>query len=208
MSDQPPKTKHLTSREAARFFIRPMSIRNLYPFMERDMSLSEAAEKLGISKSHMGYWLKKLLELDLIQKVRVEKRGKYNVPLYRATANSFTVPLSNVPASSYEDILHWFTRDFNETERHSIIHSATKTQGWHIRLSREDQKTRLQLLPASGQMEEAKILNKWGYLELNEKQAKTFRTELKEMLERYASSQTKQGKKHLFKFLLVEAKID
>lgn len=197
--------RHLVGAEAAKLLISPMNVRHLHPFMGKETSLSEAAAALKLSKSHMSYWLNKLLRLELIAPTRTEKRGKHNIPLYQATADVFTVPIEQIPVESDEHILSLHTKDFDQIERKSIIHSAsTNAEGWHIRFSRED-KMLPQMLPSTGEMEMAKILNKWGCLSLTDEQAKSFRGELLEMLKRYAHQETIHGKDHLFRFVVVEA---
>jgi predicted transcriptional regulator len=69
---------------AAMFFVDLTRAKHLRPFMVQETSLSEAAHFLNISKTRMSYWVKKLQGLNLIEKVRVEKRGKHNVPIYRS----------------------------------------------------------------------------------------------------------------------------
>ncbi len=197
--------RHLVGAEAAKLLISTTNVRHLYPFMGKETSLAEAAQAIKLSKSHMSYWLNKLLRLELIEQTRIEKRGKHNVPLYQATADVFTVPIESIPVESDEDILEMHTKDFDQIERRSIIRSAsTNAEGWHIRFSREDRMLP-QMLPSTGEMEMAKILNKWGCLSLTDEQAKNFRGELLEMLKRYAHQETANGKDHLFRFVVVEA---
>jgi DNA-binding transcriptional ArsR family regulator len=84
---------HLTSPEAALFFVQPRHVRHVFPFMRREVSLSQAAAECKLSKSHMSYWLNKMLRLGIIECIRSEKRGRHTVPIYRATAHTFTVPM-------------------------------------------------------------------------------------------------------------------
>ncbi|RIH85680.1 hypothetical protein Mterra_01635 [Calidithermus terrae] len=204
------RTRNLEDPEAALFFVQPASVRHLYPFMGREASLAEAARAVGISKSHMSYWLQKMLRLGLVEKVRVEKRGKHDVPLYRASAEVFTIPLERVPVGSDEEILILNSRDFERIERRSIVRlTSNNAGGWCIRFSQGDERTpRLELFPRSGQPVEPRVLNKWGCLSLTEPQAKALRAEIAELLERYAGAETGEGKDYLYKFLLVEACLD
>ena len=206
---QPVKTLHLQSTEAALFFVQPTSVRHLFPFMGREASLAEAAERIGISKSHMSYWLRKMLRLGVIEQTRIIRRGKHNVPLYRATAEAFTVPTDQVPVATDEEILNLNSRTFEAMERRSIVRSSSNNNpGWLLRLSFDERVPRLQMLPPSGLLEDSEVLNKWGCLALTKSQAKALRGEIMELLERYASQETFEGRDHLYKFLLVEARLD
>jgi hypothetical protein len=202
-----PATLHLTSQEAAMFFVQPRHSCYLLPFMHAEISLSEAAAKCKLSKSHMSYWLNKMLALGIIEHLRTEKRGRHNVPIYRATAQSFTVPMRQVPVSSDEEILTLNSRDFNEIERRSIIRSSSNNEGWNLCFSYNDKFPQLRMLPANGQLPASKHLNKWGCLALTETQAQNLRAEMQALLDRYRQAETVDGKDHLYKFLLVEAKL-
>jgi DNA-binding transcriptional ArsR family regulator len=200
-------TLHLTSQEAAIFFVQPRHSCYLLPFMRSEVSLSEAAEKCKLSKSHMSYWLNKMLEFGIIERIRTEKRGRHNVPIYRATAQSFTVPMQQVPVSSDEEILTLNSRDFNAIERRSIIRSSSNNEGWNLCFSCNDRFPQLRMLPADGVAPEPKHLDKWGCLALTESQAQSLRSEMQALLDRYRQAETLDGKDHLYKFLLVEAKM-
>lgn len=203
------KTLHFDSAEAALFFVQMTSVRHLFPFMGRECSMAEAARFNRISKSRMSYWLRKMLRLGVIEQTRVERRGKHKVPLYRATAEVFTVPTDRVPVATDEEILTINSRAFEEIERRSIVRSTSDNRpGWRLRFSFEEQMPRLQMLPPGGVLEEPDILNKWGCLSLTEPQARALRGEITALLERYASQETLGGKAHLYKFLLVEARLD
>jgi hypothetical protein len=198
---------HLTSPEAALFFVQPRHVRHVFPFMRREVSLSQAAAECKLSKSHMSYWLNKMLRLGIIECIRSEKRGRHTVPIYRATAHTFTVPMQQVPVSSDEEILTLNSRDFNEIERRSIVGSSSNNQGWNLCFSFVERFPQLRMVPADGSTPQTKHLNKWGCLALSQTQAQALRLEMEALLDRYRKAETPDGKDHLYKFLLVEAKI-
>jgi DNA-binding transcriptional ArsR family regulator len=206
MSDSLPiRYQEMNTSEAAAFFINPSNTKYLLPFLKRPCGLADAALFLKVSKSHMSYWLKKLLKLELIQCIRVEKRGKHRVPIYYATADVFTVALEFVPLSSDEAMLEAHTKDFLEAEKRSVIRSARRhAEGWHLRYSAD----RLEILPQSEVMEEARMVNEFGQARFSDQQAREIRREMMAMLERYAKEVTEDGKMYLFKFLFVEAHPD
>lgn len=206
---QPVKTLHLENPEAALFFVQLTSVRHLYPFMGQETSLGEAAERLHITKSHMSYWLRKMLRMGVIEQTRVVRRGKHNVPLYRTTAEAFTFPTEQVPVATDEEILTLNSRTFEAMERRSIVRcSSNNNPGWKIRFSFDERVPRLQMLPPTGLVQDDEVLNKWGCLALSKSQAKALRGEIMQLLERYSAQETLGGKDHLYKFLLVEARLD
>jgi hypothetical protein len=200
-------TLHLTNKEAAMFFAQPRQYWHLLPFMRHEVSLSQAAEQCKLTKSHMSYWLNKMLDLGIIECLRIEKHGRHNVPIYRATALTFTVPMQQVPVSSDEEILTLNSRDFNEIERRSIVGSSSNNQGWNLCFSFVERFPQLRMVPADGSTPQTKHLNKWGCLALSQTQAQALRLEMEALLDRYRKAETPDGKDHLYKFLLVEAKI-
>jgi hypothetical protein len=199
-------TEHLIDNpEAALFFVNLTKAKHLRPFLSQEASLSEAATFLNISKTSMSYWLNKLQGLNLIQIVRIEKRGKHNVPVYRSVADVFIVPLELLPIESDEAILGVHLAEFEKTSRRSLIHAARKNaEGWHIRYSLVREKARLDIVPNSAQLEDAKIVNHFGRLKLSENHAASLRREMMVLLERYIKVSSDKEKSYLFKLLLVE----
>lgn len=200
------RTLHFESEEAALFFVQMHSVKHLLPFMQRETSLAEAAQHCKISKSHMSYWLNKMLRLGVITQVRNEKRGRHNVPIYRATATTFTVPMRYVPVATDEEILTLNSRDFETIERRSIVRSSSNNDGWNLCFSYPDKFPQLRMLPANGKTPKPKHLNEWGCLALSDTQAEALQTEMRVLLEKYRDAETTDGKDFLYKFLLVEAK--
>jgi DNA-binding transcriptional ArsR family regulator len=200
----------IDSSEAAGFVCNSEKNKYLRLFMGADCTLAEAATKLKLSKSHMSYWLNQLLKLGLICEERTEKRGRYQVPVYRAVADVFIVPLEHVPAESDEAILRLSLGDFEDRSVYSIVRSARRyADGWHVRFGIEDGKSWQHIIPKDGTTESARILNLWGKLELSPKQATAMRGELRQVFQKYLELSTKTPASpekiaHLFKLLLVE----
>jgi hypothetical protein len=201
-------TQHLIdNHDAALFFTSFDNVQYLQPFILGEYSLSEAARTLNISKTRMSYWLTKMQALNLILVVRIEKRGKHNVPIYRAVADMFRVPLELLPIESDEAILEAHTKSFEQSVKRSLVRIGRKyAEGWHVSCSVKEGRVRLDIMPGSGKLEDAKIINYFGRLRLNEKQASTLRQDMKKLLEHYIkeTAQNKEEKRYLFKLLLVE----
>ena len=205
MSDQPPKRiRNLESVEAAEFFVSPTSSRHLEPFVRGECSLAEAAKALGIGKTRMSYWLGKLLQLGLIEEVRIEDRGRYKVPIYCATADVFTVPLEKIPAESDEQILEIHARGFIEAERRAVIQKAREhAEEWYMEYRLWNGQAQRNFVPKTDKSESPFVLS-FGTIHLTDSVAQQARQELEDLIRRYGAQANPEGKGYLFKFLMVE----
>ena len=190
--------------KAATFFTELANVAYLEPFVVAETTLSEAAQKLKLSKSRMSYWLKKMLELDLIYTVRVEKRGRHHVSIYRSRADVFIIPVKLVSENPNEDIFDFDT--FEHTVKRSLIHFAhSHFRGWHIRYALEQGASTLHVLPQGNTIKELEVTNSWGQIKLTKTRAKVFHQELKNLFDKLMEeSQHDKGKKYVFKLVLVE----
>ena len=200
-----PRESQLHTSQAAGFFVHRTHVRHLSPFMDQECSLAEAAQVLEISKSRMSYWVNKLLEMGLIEVLRIEKRGKHRVPIYRSVAEVFRVPLTLIPLTSGESLLEVQRLKFDQQLEESLIQvGRMNPQNWHIRFSLEGTFWRLDLLPNDRDKESLELVNEWGRLRLSKAQAKTFRQELMALVKRYSNITEEGGSNHLYKLVLVE----
>jgi DNA-binding transcriptional regulator GbsR (MarR family) len=197
-------TKLIDTPLAARFFTHAINVDYLTPFVVGEKSLAETAQELNISKNRMNYWVNKLLELNLIYTVRVEKRGRHRVCIYRATADVFVVPVELLPTDSDEDIFQLAT--FEQKVKHSLADfKNTYMKDWQLRYQLLNGTASLKIEPPENRREELKVVNSWGQLNLSEQQAEAFRRDLERVLERYAKqAHNNQGKSFLYKIILVE----
>ena len=188
--------------EAAAFLVEPANSEHLSPFMTGEKSLSEAASELGLSKSLMGYWVKKLLRLNLITVLRVEKRGKHNVPIYGARAEAYIVPLDVLTADPNKDV--FASANFERDLKRSLVHHKHQSlRGRHVRYAREAENVVLEVLPRK---EEASALaDHWGQVGLTKAQASEFYREVNALFNRIVEeAKDDGGQKYLFKLVLVE----
>jgi DNA-binding Lrp family transcriptional regulator len=197
-------TKRIDSPEAAKFFTHAINVDHLNPFVAGEKSLSEAAEELNISKHRMSYWVKKLQGLDLIYRVRIEKRGRHRVSIYRATADMFVVPVRLLPTDSDEDIFQLAT--FEQKVKRSLADfKHTHMKDWLLRYELVHGMALLKIEPPENRKEELKVVNSWGQLNLSEAQAEAFRRDVERVLRKYAKeAKDNQGKSFLYKMVVVE----
>jgi DNA-binding MarR family transcriptional regulator len=202
------KEKLIDNLEAAKFFTHAINVDHLNPFVAGEKSLSQAAEELGISKNRMNYWVKKLLELNLIAVVRVEKRGRHRVTVYRSTADVFIVPVELLPTNSDEDIFQLAT--FEEKVKRSLADFKNAyMKDWQLRYQLFNGMALLKIEPPENRSEDLKVVNSWGQLNLSEQQAEAFRRDLEQVLERYAKqAQNNGGKSFLYRMVVVEEELE
>ncbi|WP_133161863.1 hypothetical protein [Deinococcus koreensis] len=75
-------------------------LRYLAPFMGREVTLSEAARELGVSLPRLHYQARKLCAEGLVRVLRVERRRRHAVKIYRAVADVFFVPFALISSES------------------------------------------------------------------------------------------------------------
>ena len=202
------RTRHLETAEAAEFFVNPNSSRHLEPFMRGECSLAEAARNLGIGKTRMVYWLNRMLQLGLVEPARIEKRGKHYVPVYRATAEVFTVPFDRIPAESDEGVLELAAKGFAEAERRAVIRKARQqSEEWYLEyrvstiLSGQINRS---FRPKAAASSQPPFILSFGTIHLTDEVAESARQELQAFITRYGARNNPEGKGYLFKFLIVE----
>jgi DNA-binding transcriptional regulator GbsR (MarR family) len=192
----------ITDPKVAAFLIDPVSSEHLSPFMTGEKSLAQAALELGISKSRMSYWVKKLLGFNLITIVRIEKQGKHNVSIYAASAEVFTVPLDVITTDPNKDVFESAT--FERTLKRSLVHFKHQNlKGRDIRYAKEHDNVLLELSPQ--QTKKFGVIDHWGRVKLTKAQANHFYEEMNKLFNTIMQeAENDKGKKYVFKLVLVE----
>jgi DNA-binding transcriptional ArsR family regulator len=194
------KTSSLTVSDpkVAAFLNDTTKNRFMTPFIARERSLSEAAKIVGVKLNTMTYWVKKLLEMKLLQQTRTESRKGSSMRYYRSVADEIIVPADLIPKESYEAVL---LQQFQPLFEHLIrisVRSALKQHpgGWNLHFSRrpdgivwrEDKPD----LPGGRRALPFPALNDWYRPILTKESAKRLEKELIELLERYQAKETNQ----------------
>jgi hypothetical protein len=129
----------VTDPAAARFLSDVRSLRLLEPFLDRDCSVKEASEALGLSLQSMHYRVGRMVALDLIAVVGSEPRRGRPIKRYRAVADSFFVPLSLLdegPDTLGTAAGHAFREQLARGLRRAFDLTLTDLRGWGIELTR------------------------------------------------------------------------
>jgi hypothetical protein len=90
--------------DAAQVLSEPVKQRYLLPFIREELSLSEAARQLGVKPNAMLYQINKLLNLGLLEVVRVKQRTGRASKIYRAIAQRFFIPFSLTQAETVQNL--------------------------------------------------------------------------------------------------------
>ena len=99
------KTWHVVEdADAAQALTDPKEQRYLLPFIREELSLSEAASRLGVKPNALLYHVNKLLELGLLEVSQVKQRKGRASKLYRASAERFFIPFSLTQADTVESL--------------------------------------------------------------------------------------------------------
>jgi hypothetical protein len=196
--------------KTAQFFADFARIGRLEPFMLGECSLSEAAAQLHISKSLMGYWVKVMLESDLIRLVRIEKRGRHHVPIYTATASSFDVSIDLIPEVSNETWLERNASGFEQRAQQSLIQVGRKyADRWQLSCFVTNGVMQVMVLPNGEDTLERESFNRFGNFQLTAAQAAALQLEMMALYEKYSAQQEgdSETKSYLIRYLLVEEQI-
>ena len=195
----------LESSEAAEFFVNPGSSRHLEPFMRGGCSMAEASKALGIAKSRMVYWLNKLLKLGLVEQLRIEKRGKHYVPIYCATAEVFRVPFEQIPAESNAEVLELHAKGFAEAEHRAVIRKARQQASqWYLEYRIFNGHVERNFRARANAKGLNSFVSLFGRMNFTDEVAEAAKQELRDFIARYGALANPEGRRYLFKFLIVE----
>ena len=116
------KTWHvIEDAEAARALADPKQQHYLLPFIREELSLSEAARRLGVKPNALLYHINKLLRLKLLEVARVQKRRGRASKLYRASAERFFIPFSLTPADTVQSLSTETSVQSEKAFQHDLI---------------------------------------------------------------------------------------
>lgn len=115
----------VTTRAAAEALADPKTQRFMEPFMARERSVGQAAKVLGLPTNSLLYRVKKLTALGLLRVVREQARAGRPVKFYRASADSFFVPLALTRAETLEALFLKLDDPMQELFYRNAVRSLT-----------------------------------------------------------------------------------
>ena len=162
----------------------------LKPFLGRSTDLAGASAELGMAKPAMSYWIKRLLEADLIRVERVEKRARHRVSFYRCVADRLRVSLEHAPMASYEAVFLDFSQRWQGQALAAMSRSLVK-QAPQLELCLVPTATAglsTTILPRDGHAPPPDdFLYYWSRLWLTEDETAALASELNALYDRYAA---------------------
>lgn len=188
---QPESRVVITSSAAARILGDRYRAKYFDPFLAREATANEAAHEVGVPLRNMRYWIRRLLELELIYVSRVSTRKGSPIKHYRSVADELVV---SVDAS-----MHDFTLQILEGQYGPFFKTFLRAQArsyferselWQIRCFRNARQVAVydfepaeasvrETIPPPGQF------NHWLWCRLAPEHAESFAQKLKELLQQY-----------------------
>jgi hypothetical protein len=130
-------TLRIDRQEAIQLLLNSRSLRHLDAFQRTARTATQAARFLGVSASNVSYWIPKLVRAGLIQQMGRVGRAGTPMPVYKATAHRYLVPLSAVDHgtrqrfidASRSDVLAYFADGYDEALLRHPLHIAFEPFG-------------------------------------------------------------------------------
>lgn len=190
------ETHWIDDPDVAAFLTDRVRSRHLDPFLGREATVADAAAELGLGATRMSYWVGKLLDLGLIAQVGTRSQARHRVRVFRAVADSFVLSLDLLAADDIEVLEQYFAPVWRRFLASLAQAGRWSETGWLVRFARTGDQAGFEIVPGSGDLEDASIFNAWAKLSLTRERATELRRDLRETLERYAELQDPGGEPH------------
>lgn len=105
----------------------------LSPFLHGEHTLGSAARQARMAASTLAYWVDRLVRAGLVEVCEVRPRAGKPIPVYRATAEEFIIPLDAIPPGAREQFLHGGRRQAFDSFVRSVESSAEIDRGLYVR---------------------------------------------------------------------------
>lgn len=189
-----PSIRIVQDTRIADLLMSPITLRQIEPFLGRDVTVGEAARSSGERPNTVLKRVQRFVDLGLLQVVREEPRAGRAVKVYRTAADVFFVPFETTSAESFEAALAERDAYWEDLLRTNVVRARRQAfPDWGTRIYR-DPSGRLQiqmavtpdrntdpLAPAS-----PPALSAWrDHVFLDYSDAKALQRELFELLLRY-----------------------
>lgn len=185
--------------EAAAILVNPHTLRQLEPFLAREVTIKEAAKETGDKPNTVLSRVRRFLKLGLLEVVREEPRQGRAVKVYRSVADGFFIPFEATSAESLEAALAERDAYWQALLRRNVVRARLeKVETYGTRIYR-DSRGRLQVQMAvtpeqnytTLDRDDPAVLSAWRdavYLDFED--AKALQKEMFDLLKRY---QQKRG---------------
>ncbi len=196
----------VTDEAAAAFLVHDSNRRYLRPFLEKEASVSAAAEELGEPIESVYYRVRRMLELDILEVTREEPRAGRPVKYYRSAGEGLFVPFAVTGAATTEEITLASNAELDgRLVRGQMVAMREEFEDhgrWGYRLFRDDSGgTHYDFAPANAPdsfdlLEHLRkplspaVMSAWVQMPLRREDAKALQQELIELTSRYRGKAT------------------
>lgn len=189
----------VTAPAAAALLIDTRRNRWLHPFLGRCCGVTEAARQLGVGKSGVAYWVRRLSAAGLLRPA-TDADGRSG---WRSTADRLVVALSDAPQDSDAAILGAQLDPGYTQIKQALLHAAQRHPSpWQFVLERQDGHVHQRLTPMRGTLRHARIVNQRAVLHLSDSDARALQDDLMALHERYVRlSRPDSGRRRLLTWL-------
>lgn len=196
----------VTNPEVAKALMQPHAQRILAPFMAGTRSVAEVAVAAGTSTQLVGYWVKRLTSLHLLEFMYMRSGRGRPTKCYRATARGFFIPFETTSAQTIETLFTDQERPWTEQLHRDLVRAGASLIGgmhkWGMCVSASEEAPCLRFAPNPQLVSdvEASLLRSdapalwtaWAVLKLDFVDAKEFQRELAALLGRYGDKRGSQ----------------
>jgi hypothetical protein len=188
----------VTEPAAIEVLWHPAKRLHLRPFIGRSAGLAESAAMLGIKKTAMSYWVRRLLEVGLIRLTGIDRSTRHKVPRYRCIADRLRVGLTDAPLASHEALFDDVAAHWHPLTRQALARAAARQAPFLDLLIEASGPGGLstQVLPRGAGAPPDDFIYCWGRLWLGGAERDALREELDALWNRYAALSDQAAKPH------------
>lgn len=181
--------------QAVDVLLQISAARRLAPFMREPHTLGTAAAELEMPASSLAYWMKRFLRAGLVEVVELRRRAGKPIPVYRATADEFRVPLDAMPPGAREEFIHGGRRHAFDLFSAAVENFAQRhlREGLRIRCD-PHRGVEMTFGPEVGDRP-VPITEFWGMVMLTDEEAAQLHSELEAISSRYTRSGDGRGRR-------------
>lgn len=197
----------VTDPEAAQALMHPHAQRVLVPFMVGERSVGEVARVAQASTQRVGYWVKRFVNLHLLDCVGTRHGRGRPARCYRAAAGGFFIPFEITSAQTIETLFTEQERPWTEQLHRDLVRAGASLLGglhrWGVCVSAMGEVPCLRFAPNpqfAGDVatsllsaDAPALWTAWSVLSLDFADAKAFQRELAALLERYGDKRGGQA---------------
>ena len=170
--------------------------RRLAPFMRSEQTLGSVAAELDTPASSLAYWVGRFQKAGLVEVVRREPRAGKPIPIYRAVADEFQVPLDAMSPGQRDEFLNGSRRHMFDEFTKAVDKVAEKylRRGISVR-PHTDRGVEIEFLDADDELP-VSVAESWGVVSLTDVQARELQATLQAISKQHSERRDEPGTKH------------